>query len=76
MSDQGCRLDNYIGFLQHLAFVIGTQSGVPVASAKCPECGGTWSVWKTLCPAGQDYACGYRAIWKCHDPDCGEMELR
>ena len=76
MSDQGCNLENYVGFLHYLASVISSQNGVPVLSAKCPECGGTWAVWKQLCPSSEDYACGYRAIWKCQNPECNEMELR
>lgn len=78
MSDQnhGLPLDNYVGFLQYLAAAIERLNGVPVVSATCPECGGQWSAWKTLCPSSEDYACGYRAIWKCENPDCEEMELR
>jgi len=76
MSAEGTSLENYIGFLHYLASVIGKLKGVPVISAKCPECGGQWSVWKTLCPASEDYACGYRAVWRCENPECGEMELR
>jgi len=75
-QNQGLLLDNYVGFLQYLAAVIERSNGLPVVAAKCPECGGRWSVWKTLCPASEDYACGYRAIWKCENPHCGEMELR
>jgi hypothetical protein len=51
-------------------------NGVPVLQAKCPECGDIWEVWKKLCPASEDYACGYRAVWKCRNPECGEMEIR
>ncbi len=76
MTNQGCALDNYIGFLEYLASIISRLNGVPVLTAKCPECGGRWSAWKPICPASEDYACGYRAIWKCENPDCGEMELR
>jgi hypothetical protein len=76
MTNQGCALDNYIGFLQYLASIISRFNGVPVLTAKCPECGGRWSAWKSICPASEDYACGYRAIWKCENPECGEMELR
>jgi len=75
-KNQGLPLDNYVGFLQYLAAVIERSNGLPVAAAKCPECGGRWSVWKTLCPSSEDYACGYRAIWRCENPQCGEMELR
>jgi len=75
-SQPGATIDNYIGFLQYLAGIISRLNGVPVVAAKCPECGDRWSVWKTLCPSGEDYACGYRAIWKCENPHCGEMELR
>jgi len=76
MTQKGCDLDNYVGFLQYLASVIAGLNGMPVLTAKCPECGGRWSVWKTVCPESEDYACGYRAIWKCENSDCGEMELR
>jgi hypothetical protein len=76
MAGEGCSLENYIGFLHYLASVVQTLNGVPVVSATCPECGSTWSVWKKLCPESPDYACGYRAIWKCENPECGEMELR
>lgn len=76
MPNEGCLLDNYIGFLHYLASVISKLNGMPVVQAQCPECGGRWSVWTTLCPESQDYACGYRSIWKCENPDCGEMELR
>jgi hypothetical protein len=76
MKDQGTSLDNYVGFLSYLASAINKLNGVPVVSAKCPECGASWSVWKTVCPASEDYECGYRAIWRCENPLCGEMELR
>jgi hypothetical protein len=76
MNNNGASLDNYIGFLQYLASAIGKLNGIPVVRAKCPECGEAWSVWKTICPGSQDYECGYRAIWKCENQDCGEMELR
>ena len=76
MSSQGASLSSYVGFLHYLGNCISVSGGVPVVSAKCPECGSTWSVWKTLCPSSEDYECGYRSIWKCENPDCGEMELR
>lgn len=76
MSVQGCPLHNYVGFLQYLASLVERLNGVPVLTAKCPECGGRWSIWEPICPASEDYACGYRAIWKCENEDCGEMELR
>ena len=40
----------------------------------CPECGGVMRVKERVCPAGNDYKAGYRAIWKCDE--CGEYELR
>ncbi len=76
MSNEGTTLGNYIGFLHYLGNYIETTGGAPVTSARCPECGSTWAVWKKLCPASQDYECGYRTIWKCENPDCGEIELR
>ena len=76
MSSEGAHLSSYVGFLNYLANYISTTGGVPVTSAKCPECGSTWSVFKTLCPASSDYECGYRTIWKCENSDCAEMELR
>jgi hypothetical protein len=76
MPGAGMALDNYIGFLRYLADTVSLLHGPPVFSAMCPECGGRWSFWKTLCPSSEDYACGYRGIWKCEDPECGEMELR
>jgi hypothetical protein len=75
-QDKGTSLDNYIGFLQYLASTIERLNGVPVIRAVCPECGGHWSVWKSICPSSRDYECGYRAIWKCENEACGEMELR
>ncbi len=76
MSFEGAALSSYVGFLHYLGNYISSTGGVPVTTAKCPECGGTWSVWKTLCPASQDFECGYRSMWKCENPDCGEIELR
>ncbi len=73
---QGCSLDNYVGLLSYLARMMEQLNGVPVLQAKCPECGDTWEAWKKLCPASEDYACGYRAVWKCRNPECGEMEIR
>ncbi len=75
MSD-GTSLSNYTSFLEYLASTIKQTGGVPVVKAKCPECGETWSVWKRVCPSSEEYACGYRAIWKCENADCGEMEVR
>ena len=72
----GTSLTNYTGFLEYLAAVIKRTGGVPVLEAKCPECGGTWSIWKTVCVSSEEYACGYRSIWKCENEDCGEMEIR
>lgn len=76
MNDEGTSLPNYIGFLNYLANYLAVTRGIPVTTAKCPECGSQWSVWKNLCPTSQDYECGYRSIWKCENPDCSEMELR
>ena len=75
MSD-GTLLTNYTGFLEYLAAVIKRTGGVPVLEAKCPECGATWSIWKKVCASSEEYACGYRSIWKCENDDCGEMEIR
>lgn len=69
-------MDQLVGFLHYLADTMSDLNGIPQTSATCPECGGTWSTWKPLCPSSPDYACGYRAVWKCENPDCGEMELR
>ncbi len=66
---------DYIGFLGYFQRYLMTV-GFPVVSAQCPSCRGTWRVWKKLCPTSEDYACGYRTIWKCDDRDCGEMEVR
>lgn len=76
MADTGMALENYVGFLRYLADATALLNGPPVLTAKCPECGGRWSLWKPLCPASPDYACGYRGIWQCENPECGEMELR
>jgi hypothetical protein len=75
MSD-GTLLSDYVGFLEYLASTISRTGGVPVTRAKCPECSGQWSVWKRVCPSSDEYECGYRAIWKCENPECGEMEVR
>ncbi len=40
----------------------------------CPECDGVMRVKERVCPVGNDYKAGYRAIWLCDE--CGEMELR
>ncbi len=76
MTQNTCSLYNLGELLQHLASVIATIGGLPPVQARCPECGGQWSVWKQLCPLSQDYACGYRTIWKCENPACREMELK
>jgi hypothetical protein len=76
MPETGATLDDYVGFLRYLAEATALLHGPPVLRATCPECGAVWSLWKTICPSSPDFAAGYRGIWKCENPECGEMELR
>jgi|GEM_PF-717564 len=75
--------------IPHLPHALPSEGACPYCRATYlvnhwrPELRGTETVVthimrvvERLCPHSEHYNQGYRALWRCENPACGEMELR